>query len=73
PPRVEGTFFALLMSVYNGGVQLSTNVGGRFYDSLGFMPLVLISAGFTALAWLLVPLIRIDQIEAKARAGASAP
>ena len=28
PPRVEGTFFALLMSVFNGGTQLSQNVGG---------------------------------------------
>jgi hypothetical protein len=31
---------------------------------------VLISAGFTALAWLLVPLVRIDRIEAKARSEA---
>jgi MFS family permease len=72
PKRVEGTFFALLMSVYNGGVQLSTNVGGRLYDWLGFTPLVLISAGFTAAAWLLVPLVKIERIEAAARADADA-
>jgi MFS family permease len=67
PPRVEATFFALLMSVYNGGAQLSQNVGARLYDHLGYTPLVLISAAMTALAWLLVPLVNIDAIEARAR------
>jgi len=67
PRRVEGTFFALLMSVYNGGAQVSQIVGGYLYDWLGYTPLVLVSAGFTALAWLLVPLVRIDRIDAKAR------
>ena len=76
PPHVEGTFFALLMSVYNGGTQLSTNVGGRLYDSVGFNGLVFISAAMTALAWVLVPLVKIETIEARARAqtaSASAP
>ena len=76
PPHVEGTFFALLMSVYNGGTQLSTNVGGRLYDSVGFNGLVFISAAMTALAWVLVPLVKIEAIEARARAQtatASAP
>ncbi|MGH7323712.1 MAG: MFS transporter [Candidatus Rokuibacteriota bacterium] len=67
PPRVEATFFALLMSVYNAGTQLSQNVGARLYDVFGFTPLVLISAALTALTWLLVPLVRIDRIEADAR------
>lgn len=67
PRRVEATFFALLMSVYNGGGQISQNVGGRLYDSYGYTPLVLISTAFTAAAWLLVPLVRIDRIEAKAK------
>lgn len=67
PRRVEATFFALLMSVYNGGTQISQNIGGRLYDSFGFTPLVLISTTFTAAAWLLVPLVRIDRIEAKAK------
>jgi MFS family permease len=67
PRHVEATFFALLMSVFNGGTQLSQNVGGRLYDWYGYTPLVLISAGFTALAWALVPLVRIDRIEARAR------
>ena len=68
PPHVEGTFFALLMSVYNAGMQFSQWSGGHLYDRVGFEPLVLISAASTALAWLLVPLVRIDAIEARARA-----
>ena len=73
PRHVEGTFFALLMSVFNGGVQLSTNVGGRLYDWVGFTPLVFISATMTAAAWILVPFVKIDAIEAQARAAAAAP
>ena len=71
PRRVEATFFALLMSVYNGGAQGSQIVGGYLYDWLGYTTLILISAGVTALAWFLVPLVKIDQIEAKARAEAA--
>jgi len=71
PRRVEATFFALLMSVYNGGAQGSQVVGGYLYDWLGYVPLVLISAGATALTWLLVPLVRIDEIERRARAAAA--
>jgi MFS family permease len=67
PRRAEGTFFALLMSIYNGSTQLSTNAGGRLYDALGFGPLVLISTVMTAFAWLLVPLVKIERIEAAAR------
>jgi MFS family permease len=71
PPRVEATFFALMMSIYNLGVKGSQITGGYLYDGLGFTPLVLISACFTALGWLLVPLIKIERIEAKARAATS--
>jgi MFS family permease len=67
PRHVEGTFFALLMSVYNVGLQGSQVVGGYLYDWAGYTPLVLISAGMTALAWAFVPLVKIDRIEAKAR------
>jgi MFS family permease len=72
PRRVEATFFALLMSVYNGGSQLSQNVGARLYDAYGYTPLVFVSAAFTAAAWLLVPLVKIDRIEARAREEAAA-
>ena len=72
PRRVEATFFALLMSVFNGGAQGSQVVGGHLYDWLGYTPLVLISSAFTALSWLLVPLVKIDRIEARAREAADA-
>src|SRR5262249_52116272 len=72
PRRVEATFFALLMSVYNGGMQGSQIAGGYLYDWLGYTPLVLISSGVTALAWFLVPLVRIDRIEARAREAGTA-
>jgi MFS family permease len=72
PKRVEATFFALLMSVFNGGTQVSQITGGYLYDWLGYRPLVVISAAMTALTWLLVPLVKIDRIEARAREEAAA-
>ena len=71
PRHVEGTFFALMTSVYNAGVQLSQWTGGHLYDAIGFESLVVISAGATLLAWFLVPLVRIDAIEARARSEAA--
>jgi predicted MFS family arabinose efflux permease len=68
---VEGTFFALLMSVYNAGMQGSQVVGGYLYDALGFTPLVLISAAATALILVMVPVLRVSEIEARARAAAA--
>ena len=73
PKQAEGTFFALLMSIYNGAAQLSQNVGGRLYDLVGFNTLILISAGFTALCWFLLPLVRVEEIEARAREQAVEP
>jgi predicted MFS family arabinose efflux permease len=54
------------MSVYNAGVQGSQVIGGYLYDWIGYVPLVLVSAGATALTLLLVPLVRIGRIEARA-------
>jgi MFS family permease len=68
PKQAEGTFFALLMSIYNGGVQGSEIIGGWLYETLGYPWLILISAAFTALCWLLVPLVRVEQLEAHAAA-----
>jgi MFS family permease len=73
PKHAEGTFFALLMSVYNLGVQGSQVTGGWLYDSIGYTPLVLISAAMTAMAWLLVPLLNIPKIERRARAAGPPP
>jgi MFS family permease len=67
PRHVEGTFFALMMSVYNGGVQLAQWTGSHLYDAIGFEWLVVISTVTTLLTWLLVPLVRIDAVEARAR------
>lgn len=67
PRHLEATFFAFLMSVYNGGTQLSENLGARLYDSYGYTPLVLISTAATAAVWLLVPFVRIDRIVARAK------
>jgi len=67
PARVEATFFAALTSVYNLGAQLSENVGARLYDVVGYVPLVYIAAGMTALTWVLMPLVKFDRIDAKAR------
>ena len=64
PKQVEATFFALLMSIYNGSVQLSQITGGWLYDQLGFTQLILISASFTALCWLFVPFLKLDELDA---------
>src|SRR5207253_9708321 len=73
PKIAEGTFFALLMSVYNLGTQGSQVTGGYLYDYIGYTPLVLISAAMTAAAWLLVPLVNIPEIERRARAAGPPP
>jgi MFS family permease len=65
PKQAEGTFFALLMSIYNLGTQGSQIVGGWLYGSVGYASLILISSAFTALCWLIVPFVRVDQIEAR--------
>jgi predicted MFS family arabinose efflux permease len=68
PRRAEATFFALLMSVHNLGMRSGEWTGANLYDWLGYAPLVLISTAFTAAAWLLVPLVPIDAIQAAAQA-----
>src|SRR5207253_244370 len=55
-------------AVVDAGGQGSEIVGGWLYDSFGYTWLILISAAFTALCWLLVPLVRVEQIEACAAA-----
>jgi MFS family permease len=63
PKQAEATFFAFLMSVYNGAVQLSQITGGWLYDQVGFTRLIFISASFTALCWLLVPLLKLEELQ----------
>jgi predicted MFS family arabinose efflux permease len=62
PPRAEGFSFAVLMSIINFANTLADNVGSFLYTHLfhyALSPLVLISAAFTAFAFVLVPLLRL--------------
>jgi MFS family permease len=62
PPRAEGFAFAVLMSIINLSTALADNVGSFLYSHLfngRLAPLVLLSAGFTAFAFVLVPLLRL--------------
>jgi len=72
PSHVEGAFFALLMSVYNAGIQGSQWTGGHLFDSVGFERLVLISTAATLLTFILVPFVHVDRIEASSTAAAAA-
>jgi predicted MFS family arabinose efflux permease len=66
PVHAEGTVFALLMSSLNVGRTGSTFVGGWLYDHWGFLPLIVVSASFTALCWLIVPFLRAQKREREA-------
>ncbi len=62
PPRAEGFSFAVLMSIINFANTLADNVGSFLYTHMlngSLPPLVLISAAFTAFAFVLVPLLRL--------------
>jgi len=62
PPRAEGFSFAVLMSIINLANTLADNVGSFLYTHAfhrSLPPLVLISAAFTAFAFVLVPLLRL--------------
>jgi predicted MFS family arabinose efflux permease len=72
PTHIEGAFFALLMSVYNAGIQGSQWTGGHLYDKVGFEWLVLISTAATLLTYILVPFVHVDRIEAESSAAADA-
>jgi predicted MFS family arabinose efflux permease len=76
PPRAEGFAFAVLMSIINLATALADNIGSFLYTHLfhsSLPPLVLISAAFTAFAFVLVPLLRLGDKRqgqpAAARAG----
>lgn len=63
PPAAAGTVFAVLMSLSNLSVSLSSIVGGHIYEawkqSFGadttYTLLVVVGAAFTAVCWVLVP------------------
>ncbi len=62
PPRSEGFSFAVMMSVINLATSVANNVGSYLYDDLfhkNLTPLILVSAASTAVAFVLVPLLRL--------------
>jgi MFS family permease len=62
PPRAEGFSFAVLMSIINLASALADNIGSFLYTHLfnhSLPPLVLVSAAFTAFAFVLVPLLHL--------------
>jgi MFS family permease len=62
PPRSEGFAFAALMSITNFTGALSENIGSFLYEHLFHRqldPLILVSAGFTAVAFAFVPFLRL--------------
>ena len=74
PPEAAGTVFALLMSLSNLSVALSSIVGGWFYEAWkvsygvdrAYSLLVIVGAGFTAVCWLLILLFPRDVQEVPA-------
>ena len=62
PKRAEGFTFAALMSIINLAAPVSDTTGAFLYERVfgsELPPLVLLSAAFTAAAFLLVPLLRL--------------
>jgi MFS family permease len=63
PQRAEGFAFAALMSITNFSGALSDNIGSFLYEHLfnrHLDPLILVSAAFTALAFVFVPMLRLQ-------------
>ena len=62
PPRSEGFAFAVLTSIVNLATTAADNVGSLLYERAfhnSLTPLILVSAAFTAVAFVLVPLLRL--------------
>jgi MFS family permease len=62
PPRSEGFSFAVMMSVINLATASADIVGSFFFEHVfnhRLAPLIIVSAGFTAFAFVLVPLLRL--------------
>jgi MFS family permease len=62
PPRSEGFSFAVMMSVINLATASADIVGSFLFQHLfqnRLAPLVILSAAFTAFAFVLVPLLRL--------------
>ncbi len=70
PSRAEGFAFAGLMSIMNLADVFSANVGAFLYEKVfdnQLAPLIVVSAASTAVAFVLVPLLRLDGRKATGR------
>lgn len=64
PKYGEGTTFALLTSFWNLGLMGSSAFGGFLFSKIGLVPLIWISAVFTAASWLFLPYLKFaDEID----------
>lgn len=62
PVGVEGSTYALLMSVYIMAKQPGPILGGYLYGwGVPVSTLVIVSAVFTALCWFLIPLLKLER------------
>ena len=64
PPRSEGFAFAVLTSITNLATTAAENVGSALYQHAfhnSLTPLIIVSAAFTAVAFVLVPLLRLER------------
>ena len=62
PPRTEGFSFAVMMSLINLATASGDIIGSYLFDHLfhhQLTPLIVVSAAFTAFAFVLVPLLRL--------------
>jgi MFS family permease len=76
PPRSEGFSFAVMMSLINLATASADIVGSFLFDHVfahRLTPLILVSAAFTAFAFLLVPLLRLGDKRQGEVAGAAMP
>jgi len=63
PPRSEGFAFAVLTSITNLAVSAADNVGSFLYERAfhnNMTPLIIVSAVATAVAFVLVPMLRLE-------------
>ena len=61
PKYGEGTTFAALASFWNIGLMASGALGGLMFDLIGLKPLIVVSAAFTAAAWFLLPMLKLEK------------
>ncbi|MCL1471050.1 MFS transporter [Argonema antarcticum] len=62
PKGVEGTTYALLVSISNFAFAVGAILGGWLYDrGIAFSILVIVSAMFTSLCWFLIPIFKLEK------------